>query len=78
MTTLGTNVEAVARHPGAPQGILLGLLSLVTVAAVALLAPVLPTIVGHFSQFDPAAEQKVLLAFSIPALMVAIFASPIG
>ena len=78
MTKVDAFAGASERIIGASQGILLGLLSLVTVAAVALLAPVLPTIVGHFSQFDSAAEQKVLFAFSIPALMVAIFASPIG
>jgi MFS family permease len=78
METTNRIESSYSYKAGTPQGVLLGLFSLVTVAAVALLAPALPIIVEHFSQVDPGAEQKVLLAFSVPSLMVALFASPIG
>ncbi|WP_137130912.1 MFS transporter [Rhizobium sp. FY34] len=64
--------------PGTSQGILLGLLSLVSVAASVLLAPVLPSMVAHFAPLDPHAETKVVLAMMAPALMVAVSSSFVG
>ena len=60
------------RHAGNAQGILLVLLSLVSVAATTLLAPIIPNMVADFAAADPAAEQKGVLALAIPALVVAI------
>ena len=57
---------------GNAQGTLLVLLSLVSVAATALLAPIIPSMVAEFAAADPAAEQKGVLALAIPALIVAI------
>lgn len=77
-----SNTMTVSREmrtaPGTAQGILLGLFSLVSVAAGVLLAPVLPSIVAHFAPLDPHAETKVVLAMSAPALMVAVSSSFVG
>jgi len=70
-------ITAVAA-PGAPQGILLGVFSLVAAAASILLAPVLPAMVEHFSATDPNAQAKVMLAFSLPSLVVAICSNFVG
>jgi MFS family permease len=71
--TMTNTAGAPAVRAGNFQGTLLALLSLVSVAAALLLAPVLPSMVAHFSA-DPAAEQKGLMALAIPALAVAISA----
>ncbi|MGE0294537.1 MAG: MFS transporter [Hyphomonadaceae bacterium] len=69
---------AEARGEGtALQGSLLAMLSTLAVAAALLIAPVLPRIVAAFPH-DPNAEAKVLLALSIPALVVAISAPFVG
>jgi MFS family permease len=60
------------------QGLLLVLLSLVSVAATTLLAPIIPMMVSEFAATDPAAEQKAVLALAIPALVVAITAPFMG
>jgi MFS family permease len=73
-----TASESLRTAPGTAQGILLGLFSLVSVAAGVLLAPVLPSIVAHFAPLDPHAETKVVLAMSAPALMVAVSSSFVG
>jgi MFS family permease len=55
------------------QGLILCLLSTLSVAAALLIAPVLPKIIAAFPN-DPLAETKVILALSVPALVVAITA----
>ncbi|WP_303831267.1 MFS transporter [Asticcacaulis taihuensis] len=57
----------------AAQGILLCMLSTLSVAAALLIAPVLPKIIAAFPN-DPMAETKVILALSVPALVVALTA----
>ncbi len=78
MSDTMTASGALRPVPGTAQGILLGLFSLVAVAANVLLAPVLPSIVAHFAPLDPNAEAKVVLAMAAPSLMVAVSASFIG
>lgn len=63
---------------GTSQGILLVVLSLVSVAATTLLAPIVPNMVAEFAAVDPAAEQKGILALAIPALVVALVAPFMG
>ncbi|WP_414997133.1 MFS transporter [Asticcacaulis sp.] len=55
------------------QGILLCLLSTLSVAAALLIAPVLPAITAAFAS-DPQAEMKSILALAVPALVVAVTA----
>ncbi|PJG46225.1 MFS transporter [Sphingobium sp. LB126] len=59
------------------QGALLAILSTLAVAAALLIAPVLPRMLAAFAG-DPAAETKVVLALTIPALVVTITAPFIG
>ena len=62
-----------ARQGNAAQGILLCMLSTLSVAAALLIAPVLPKIIAAFPN-DSMASTKVILALSVPALVVAITA----
>ncbi len=62
-----------AHEGNATQGILLCMLSTLSVAAALLIAPVLPKIIAAFPH-DPMANTKVILALSVPALVVAITA----
>lgn len=78
MSDTTTESGGLRTAPGTAQGILLGLFSLVSVAAGVLLAPVLPSIVAHFAPLDPNAETKVVLAMTAPALMVAVSSSFVG
>jgi MFS family permease len=55
------------------HGLLLCLLSTLSVAAALLIAPVLPAIATAFAS-DPHAEMKSILALAVPALVVAITA----
>ncbi len=55
------------------QGILLCLLSTLSVAAALLIAPVLPAIAAAFPH-DPQAQTKSVLALAVPALVVAVTA----
>lgn len=57
----------------AAQGILLCLLSTLSVAAALLIAPVLPAIATAFAS-DPNAQTKTILALAVPALVVAVTA----
>jgi MFS family permease len=72
-TTAGADTRA-----GTGQGILLVLLSLVSVAATTLLAPIIPNMVAEFAAADPAAEQKAVLSLAVPALVVALSAPFMG
>lgn len=56
------------------QGIILALMSTLAVAASLLIAPVLPKIIAGFPN-DPNAEQKVILALTIPSLVI-VFVAP--
>ena len=62
-----------AGQGNAGQGILLCMLSTLSVAAALLIAPVLPKIIAAFPN-DPAANTKVILALAVPALVVALTA----
>jgi MFS family permease len=65
-------------HQGTPaQGILLCLLSTLSVAAALLIAPVLPAIAAAFPH-DPQAQTKSILALAVPALVVALTAPIAG
>jgi MFS family permease len=55
------------------QGLLLCLLSTLSVAAALLIAPILPAIAAAFPA-DPQAQTKTILALAVPALVVAITA----
>ena len=66
------------RQASGAQGALLVALSLVSVAATALLVPIMPKLIADFAPFDPAAEQKAIIALSIPALVVGIISPFIG
>lgn len=57
----------------AAQGLLLCLLSTLSVAATLLISPILPMIIAAFPD-DPQAATKVILALSVPALVVAVTA----
>jgi MFS family permease len=72
-TTAGADMRA-----GTSQGTLLVLLSLVSVAATTLLAPIIPNMVADFAATDPAAEQKAVLSLAVPALVVALSAPFMG
>ncbi len=62
-----------AKYGTPAQGTLLCLLSTLSVAAALLIAPILPKIIAAFPG-DPLAETKVILALSVPALVVALTA----
>ncbi|MDP3895578.1 MAG: MFS transporter [Mesorhizobium sp.] len=76
--SIATNDVAGSTTAGTGQGLLLVLLSLVSVAATTLLAPIIPMMVAEFAAADPAAEQKAVLALAIPALVVAVTAPFMG
>lgn len=59
------------------QGVLLCFLSTLSVAASLLIAPILPKIVAAFAP-DPNAQLKVILALTLPALVVAVTAPLAG
>ncbi|ESQ86673.1 MFS transporter [Asticcacaulis sp. AC460] len=59
------------------QGLLLCLLSTLSVAAALLIAPILPAIAAAFPD-DPMAQTKSILALAVPALVVAITAPIAG
>ncbi|EGF91018.1 major Facilitator Superfamily protein [Asticcacaulis biprosthecium C19] len=61
----------------AAQGLLLCLLSTLSVAAALLIAPVLPAIAAAFPD-DPMAQTKSILALAVPALVVALTAPLAG
>jgi len=77
MSVSTTSVTGVSTG-GTGQGVLLVLLSVVSVAATTLLAPILPRMIAEFAATDPAAEQKAVLALAVPALVVAITAPFMG
>ena len=77
MSVSTTSVTGVSTG-GTGQGLLLVLLSVVSVAATTLLAPILPRMIAEFAATDPAAEQKAVLALAVPALVVAITAPFMG
>ena len=56
---------------GAVQGAFLALLSILSVAAALLIAPILPRMTEHFASV-PNAQGLVILSLTIPALVVAI------
>lgn len=64
-------------HGTPARGILLCLLSTLSVAAALLIAPVLPAIAAAFPH-DPMAQTKSVLALAVPALVVAITAPIAG
>jgi MFS family permease len=76
--SIATTNAVGATTAGTGQGLLLVLLSLVSVAATTLLAPIIPMMVAEFAAADPAAEQKAILALAIPALVVAVAAPFMG
>ncbi|MGY4304538.1 MFS family permease [Bradyrhizobium sp. USDA 4369] len=78
MTSMVEPLDRASPAPGTTQGVLLGLYSLVTVAAAVLLAPAMPIIVAHYAATDPGAEPKALFALSVPSLMVALCSSFVG
>ncbi len=72
---MGAN-EMNTTEPGegnVAQGLLLCLLSTLSVAAALLIAPVLPSIAAAFPH-DPNAQTKGVLALAVPALVVAVTA----
>ena len=62
---------------GAAQGYFIVILSTVSVAATLLIAPILPKMATHFAA-DPNAQGKVLLALTVPALLVALSSALVG
>jgi MFS family permease len=65
------------REPGVRQGLVLIALAWVAPAAAVVIAPVLPTIAREFRQV-PAADVKIALIATGPALLVALLAVPYG
>jgi len=63
--------------PPALQGLILVSVAWLAVMATSLIAPVLPLMARHFAD-TPNAKELVQLTVALPALMVALFAVPIG
>jgi len=63
--------------PLALQGLILVSVAWLAVMATSLIAPVLPLMARHFAD-APNAKELVQLTIALPALMVALFAVPIG
>jgi MFS family permease len=71
--TLTRPAEGGPRQAGRPQGVLLMFMSCLPVLGAVLLAPILPSMQGHFGD-TAQARTLVPLSLTVPALMIALLA----